>query len=155
MEYDFFSFEKKPIYEYETLLNKSVFIGCDIKTKYDEDRIVIKDDFNPKRIKHLDKNLYGVFLEPTKEHLKLLNFLEIYKNIDLFFYNKTLNEFDLTCEDNFLYLNYGLYPIDSKHILKYYPKFCYDNFFINVEHLPNYQRIKSINMMLLFPEQYK
>lgn len=151
MEHDFYSFEKNPILEYSPLEKRGVFIGCDIKSKYDENRIHIKESFNPIRINHLDRNFYGPLLPLKDEHSSLLNIFEKYKIIDLFFYNKTLNEFDLTCGDNFLYLDYGLYPIDSKHILKYFPKFSYNDFFAEDGNLPSYQRIKSINMMFLFP----
>jgi len=154
MNQDFFSFEKNPILEYSPLEKRGLFIGCEIKNKYDENRICIKESFNPTRIKHLDKMFYGVLLPLLDEHSALLNVFEKYKNIDLFFYNKTLNEYKLSCEDNFLYLDYGMYPIHSKHIVKYLPKFSYNNFFIELDDLPNYQRIKSINMMFMFPNQY-
>ena len=154
MNQDFFSFEKNPILEYLPLEKRGLFIGCDIKNKYDEDRIRINESFNPIRIGHLDKMFYGVLLPLLDEHSALLNVFEKYKNIDLFFYNKTLNQFELSCEDNFLYLDYGIYPIDSKYIVKYFPNFSYNDFFIELNDLPNYQRIKSINMMFFFPNRY-
>lgn len=151
MRRDFFSFEKSPILDYRTLDKQGVFVGCEIKTKYDEDRIRIKDKFNPVRFKHLNRNLYGILLEPTREHSNLLDILKEYYNIDLFCYNKTLNAFNLTCDDNFLYLEYGLYPVDAKYIFKYQPKFSYKEFFLEIENVPEYQKIKSVNMLFVTP----
>jgi hypothetical protein len=149
MDDSFFSFEKDPILKYKKLDSDKVFIGCFIKSKYDEDRILIKQNLNPERIIHNEKCLYGCLFDLKKNHTEAFNILEKFKGIDLFFYEKTLRKSNLSCEENFSYLNYGSYPVDSKYISEYIPNFNYENFFENNLEVPLYQKIKSVNMLFL------
>lgn len=145
--------DEPPILEYKGIHKDYVFVGCMIKSLYDEGRIEIKNNLNPKRIYHCDRNLYGILLEPDKKDQTFLNYLKHFKTIDLYSYNKILNEYSMTCDENFGYLEKGLYPIDSKHIEKYIPNFKYDYLFDDNTEIPNYQRIKSVNMLFLSPLQ--
>jgi len=148
---NFFTFEETPLLEYKNADSKKVFIGCFIKNKYDEDRIKIKNSLNPIRLKHLDKHMYGCVFDLKKNHQEMLETFEKFKGIDLFFYSKTLKKYNLTCEENFSYLNYGLYPVDSKCISEYMPNFTYKEFFDDILEIPRYQKIKSVNMVFLNP----
>jgi hypothetical protein len=72
--------------------------------------------------------------------------------LDLISYGSILKKNNLSCEENFAYLNDGLYPLDRKHIQDYISNFKYNNFFVDEEEAPIYQRIKAINMFVLIPD---
>jgi hypothetical protein len=145
--------DEPPILEYKGINKDCVFIGCIIKSLYDENRIIFKDNINPKRISHCERNLYGLTFDPQKRDQTFLNYLRYFKNIDLYSYNKILREYSMSCDENFGYLEKGLYPVDSKYIEKYMSDFKYDLLFEDNVEMPNYQRIKSINMFYLSPLQ--
>jgi hypothetical protein len=147
----FYSLENPPILEYNSIKTPTVFFGCNIKSEYDEQRIRIKETLNPKRILHCDRNLYGIFFEPNKKHSDFVRYLKHFKSIDLFGYSKILNEYSLSSEENFGYLEHKLYPVDSKYIEEYIPNFTYDYLFEDDVEMPMYQRIKSVNMFFLLP----
>ena len=71
---------------------KNYIEDCNIKSLYDEKRIVIKQELNPVRIDHCGRNLFGVIFEPIKKHLFLLKFLLDVDSLDLYSYNKFLSE---------------------------------------------------------------
>ena len=146
---EFTSYQKLPILHYSELDSKKIFIGCCIKSKYDEERIHINEDLNPKRLEHCGRYLYGAILEPYDKYEKLLQDLANLKSIDLYSYNKILMENNMSCDENFSYLEDGLYPIDSKHIRDLISDFKYEKFFVDDEESPIYQRIKAINLFLL------
>ena len=81
----------------------------------------------------------------------LKNIIDI-GDIDLFTYNKILLENNLTCNENFAYLEKNLYPIDPPYIYDYIPFLKNDSFFDDESDRPLYQRIKSVNMFFLTPE---
>jgi hypothetical protein len=143
--------ENPPKLEYKPIKKPIVFIGCNIKTEYDENRIKIKDALNPKRILHCERNLYGLCLEPDNKHASFVRYLSHFKSIDLFGYSKILNEYSLSSEENFGYLEHGLYPVDSKYINEYIPNFTYNHLFNDDVEMPMHQRIKSVNMFFLLP----
>lgn len=144
--------EDPPKKNYNKLISDKIFVGCNIKSSYDENRIKIKEQHNPQRINHCDKNFYGVLLEPSKEHLFLLKYLMNFKSFDLYTFNKILKENNLSCDENYAYLEKNLYPVDTKYIYNYIPDFKYDTFFDDSLEIPMYQRIKSINMFFLTPQ---
>lgn len=152
MNEEFLSYEEEPKKEYSKIDNIKVFIGCNMKSLYDENRIKIKEGFDPVRVNHCGKNLFGSLLEPNKKHLFLLKFLINVGHLDLFSYNKILSENDLSCDENFAYLENKLYPVDSKYICEYIPDFKYSEFFEDDLDVPVYQNIKSVNMFFLTPE---
>ena len=144
--------EDLPKKDYTKIKSNSIFIGCNVKSLYDENRIKIKEEHNPRRINHHNKKFYGVVLEPNKKHLFLLKYLTNFKSFDLFSFNKILKENNLSCDENYAYLDKNLYPVDVKYIYNYIPEFKYDKFFDDDLEIPMYQRIKSVNMFLLTPE---
>lgn len=143
--------EEPPKLEYEGIKKPTVFIGCNIKTEYDENRIKIKNILNPKRIFHCERNLYGICLDPCNKHSLFVKYLSHFKSIDLLGYSKILNEYSLSSEENFGYLEHGLYPVDGKYISEYIPNFKYDYLFEDNVEMPMHQRIKSVNMFFLLP----
>lgn len=148
---EFNLYQKLPILSYEALDSPKVFIGCCIKSQYDEERIHIEDKFEPKRIDHCGRYLYGSLIEPFGKYEDSLKDFYKIKSIDLYSYNKTLIENNLSCEENFSYLEDGLYPLDPKYIQDFIPNFKYDSFFSEEEETPIYQRIKCVNLFLLKP----
>lgn len=148
---EFNSLEEPPKQNYIPINEPKVFIGCNIKSEYDEQRIKIKENLNPQRILHCDRNLYGVLFEPDMKHSYFVKYLGHFKSIDLFGYSKILNEYSLSSEENFGYLEHGLYPVDSKYIENYIPNFKYDYLFEEDSEMPMYQRIKAVNMFFLLP----
>ena len=148
---EFSYLENPPILEYVCIKIPKVFIGCNIKSEYDEKRIKIKENLNPQRILHCGRTLYGILFEPDKKHSNFVKYLSHFKSIDLLGYSKILNEYSLSSEENFGYLEHGLYPVDSKYIENYIPNFTYDYLFENNLEMPMYQRIKSVNMFFLLP----
>lgn len=152
MSEEFLSYEEAPSQNYNKIDNIKVFVGCNIKSLYDEKRIVIKQELNPVRIDHCGRNLFGVIFEPIKKHLFLLKFLLDVDSLDLYSYNKFLSENGLSCDENFAYFGKKIYPIDSKHILDYMPNFKYNDFFVDDPNVPVYENIKSVNMFFLTPE---
>lgn len=148
---EFTSYENLPILSYEKVENPVVFIGTCIKSQYDENRISIRDSFNPQRISHCDRFLYGTILEPKKEHLLMAEKAKKVEYIDLYTYDKIISENNLSCDENFIFLEDGLYPVDEKHIDQYIPNFEYDAFFDDDPEMPIYQKIKSVKMFILVP----
>lgn len=148
---DFTSYDNLPILFYGELDKPVVFIGTCIKSQYDEDRISIRELFNPKRITHCDRFLYGTILEPKKEHLLMAEKAKKVEYIDLYTYNKIISENNLSCDENFIFLEDGLYPLDEKHIDQYIPNFQYASFFDEDPEMPIHQKIKSVKMFILVP----
>lgn len=148
---EFYSLENLPLLEYNSITTLKVFIGCNVKFEYDERRIKIKNNLNPQRISHCGRNLYGLLFEPAKKHLDFVKYLGHFKSIDLFSYSKILNEYSLSAEENFGYLEHRFYPVDNEYIKDYISNFTYDYLFKDDVEMPMYQRIKSVNMFFLLP----
>ena len=150
---EFVSYEKSPNETYEKIKNNKVFIGCNIKSLYDEDRIKIKQELNPVRIFHKNRNLYGVLLDPIAKHLSMFDNFVTFGDFDLTSYNKILSKNNLTCNENFAYLENNLYPIDSSYIYEYISNFQYYDFFEDDSYMPLHQKIKTLYVFFLTPEQ--
>ena len=71
--------------------------------------------------------------------------------IDSYTYNKIISENNLSCDENFIFLEDGLYPLDEKHIDQYIPDFQYVSFFDDDLEMPIHQKIKSVKMFILVP----
>ncbi len=143
------AFECSPKEKYDKIDKIKIFIGCNIKSEYDEKRIKIKENFNPCRIEHNFKFFYGSLFEPKENFLKTIQEIKQFESLDLYTYNKILKENNLSCDENFAYFGNGTYPIDASHILDYICDFNYDMFFENIPEIPMHQKIKSINMFML------
>ena len=148
---EFHSMENLPLLEYNSIKTPKVFIGCNIKSEYDEQRIKIKESLNPQRILHCERTLYGLLFEPDIKHSYFVKYLGHFKSIDLLGYSKILNEYSLSSEENFGYLEHGLYPVDNEYIEDYILNFKYDYLFEDDVEMPMYQRIKAVNMFFLLP----
>ena len=150
---EFLYLDELPSLEYRTINHPFVFIGCNIKSLYDEKRIESDENYKPQRIYHCEHYLYGSIFEPLKNDSDFIKYLNHFQNIDLYGYGKILNEYSMTCEENFGFLENGLYPVDPKYIRKYISDFNSKDFFVDDVQMPMYQRIKSVNMFYLLPEK--
>ena len=148
---EFFSYDTVPILSYKELTCDKIFIGCIIKSRYDEDRIQIKETMEPQRLDYGDYYLYGKLFNPSGKYRNLIESIKKYDKIDLYVYNKELSNNNLSCEENFSYFKNGLYPIDIEHISDFMEDFKYDDFFDDNSEMPIYQRIKGVNLFLLIP----
>jgi len=110
-------------FSYETPLQPSIFLGFIIKNEYDNKRLKINEDYNPKRFIRIYKEngkskmlpLYGICLELNELGKKVVNLIskqEKSYDINLLVYQNLLNECDLTCNDCYAYFKSGIYPID-------------------------------------------
>lgn len=142
------TFECPPKKKYEKNENVKLFIGCLIKSEYDERRIKINENFNPYRVEYNGNFFYGCLFEPKQKFLKTIEKIKEFKSLDLYSYNKILKENQLSCDENFAYFDGNMYPIDGSHILNYIDNFSYNMFFENIPEIPMHQRIKSVNMFI-------
>ena len=118
-----------------TIYNKTdlpkLFLGFSLKSKFDEKRLNIKSKYTPKKISHFKWTselepmfVYGVEVTPRLRYSSLLDSLQSHgrnlstvsfdKHVER--YKKLLNEYCLTCDDCYRYLNDGIYPIDIHHL---------------------------------------
>jgi len=126
------STHKYKIYNIDTL--PKVMLCVSVKSRYDENRLVIKPIYRPKHILHfqtIDRELrplyyYGIELKLQPPYLSMATEItraEIFSNRStdaqrLVDYNVILNEFDVTCNTCYGYLTDGIYPIDMSHLQK-------------------------------------
>ena len=110
-------------FSYEIPLQPSIFLGFIIKNEYDNKRLKINDDYNPKRFIRIYKQngeskmlpLYGICIELNelgKNIANLINAQEKSYGINLVVYQNLLSEFNLTCNDCYAHFKNGIYPID-------------------------------------------
>jgi len=107
----------------EIPLKPSIFLGFIIKNEYDNRRLEINEEYNPKKFFHIYKDnnksnmlpLYGICLQPNdfgNNIIKLINEQEKLYDINLVVYQNLLSEFNLTCNDCYAYFKSGIYPVD-------------------------------------------
>ncbi len=102
-----------------------VFLGIRVKNKFDENRIQIKNKYNPRLVTHFKLGykdleptyLYGVQVNVKAEYKQLIDQLN-YTHLPLSRedYSDMLSEYNLTCNDCYIYLCDGIYPLDIKHL---------------------------------------
>lgn len=141
-------FECPPKEKYIKINESKIFIGCIIKSEYDEKRIKIKEEFNPSRVSYENKCFYGCLFTPSGCFLKTIENIQKLNSLDLISYSKTLKDNNLSCDENFAYFSEKLYPVDSSHICNYMKDFNYNMFFEDIPEIPMHQRIKSVNIFI-------
>jgi hypothetical protein len=149
----------EPICEYEKIHNSTIFFGCEIKNRYDEERICIKNynDLKIKRYSYKPNNyynstpifLYGFCFDPKGEDRHLVSHLGKLDKIDLITYSNLLEKYSYKPGENFLKLTQNIYPLDPVHIEKYMTGFDVENAFIFNSDVPVFQQFTSINMYIL------
>jgi hypothetical protein len=143
--------ELPPKENYSTIDEDCLFIGTKIKNRYDEERICIKDTFEPGRYKvdGIDFLLYGLKKNISPEYKKLVNSLKLQKIYDLIGYSVALQDFSLSCNDCYFNLRPPLYPIDNHHIKKCLPEFNYEDFVCFNPEIPKFQAFTSLNVFFI------
>lgn len=144
--------------EYQPLTKGYVFIGAIIKHLYDEKRIRLNiiPEQAPSRFLYKNPNvdhttnLYGFIFPPKGEdHYLATKLKSLTKQVDVLSYNKVLQDYNYSCENNFLLLNKGIFPVDSHHIPKYIPQYSFSNIFSFSEEIPIFQQFTTIHMLFL------
>jgi hypothetical protein len=100
-----------------------ILLGFQIKNKFDENRLQIKPEYNPKRIVHFRKFIelepvffYGIEIDVKQYYKGFFNSLIGINSIEL--YQHQLKQVELSCDDCYHYCCDGIYPIDLKHLSK-------------------------------------
>ncbi len=132
-----------------------LFLGFEIKSKYDEDRLQIHKSLEPKFIRHAvksadfykDRYFYGITIEGNKLHNQLVSHLVKCSvmpkyNLNIESYIILMQEHNISTKNSYGYYDIGLYPLDNLQDV------CDDNidyslFFIN-KRVEFYQSIASV-----------
>lgn len=138
----------------------ALFIGFQIKNKYDEERLYIPEKYEPQRILQLCYNansevkartLYGIFVKPKPIANKLMGVLdELTDQMNILStnaYQTLLRNHGVACDDAYAYMFLGLYPID----LSFYKDLCYYSKFDLKTFIDpkNFQSIAALNIYVL------
>jgi hypothetical protein len=110
-------------FSYETPIQPSIFLGFIIKNEYDNQRLKINEDYQPKRFLRVYKingesqllPLYGFCLKLNGMGENIVNIISKQEQsfeINLTLYQNMLNEYNLSCNDCYAYFKSGVYPID-------------------------------------------
>lgn len=109
----------------------ALFLGFQILTEYDNQRLSIDAKYNPVKITHhCGKSLcylYGIKLTPNYHIESVFNIIKQQvkqQNLNLSVYENVLNQFGMSCKDTYRSFNPGLYPIDLDNL----KKVCNDSF---------------------------
>lgn len=117
------------IFDISTL--PKLWLGLRVKSKFDEQRIVIKQKYKPQHITHFKTQgqmepvyMYGIEIKPKTQYKQLFNILNTatfcnpaYElNEQVRRYASVLKDFNLTCETCYRYLSDGIYPVDIEHL---------------------------------------
>jgi len=143
-------------------------VGFQLKNAYDQERIRIKAKYNARDILHFQPipntqpiGFRGLKFEckpKFKSLIVTLNQLNttLNEDIDAERYKKLLSKYGLTCDECYLYLRKGVYPIDGKHIstistFKYTIEDLYNDAF-DISEIPLFQVISSFTVFILCNE---
>ena len=138
------------------------FFGFIIRNEYDQKRLKIKDEFNPKYIFHRHgKNnnemmfLYGLTENVCSEIIPYTYPLKENSNLNKEQYEAVLNQLDVQCTDCYLFLSKNLYPINSFFAHRFFntKKFRDLRYFSDMLNrdpsLASYHTISSFHLFLL------
>ena len=134
-----------------------LFYGMPCRTKLDQIKVSINEKYNPVRLYNIQRvpnsycvsYFYGSFFKVKPEYTELLENIENYSQLpspkhNLFAYKKILCMYNLHCDDNFLLLNRGIYPLSPGLREKIFDsKINFDDYFKGNEELPFYLTIAS------------
>lgn len=149
--------EEAPGLDYKPIINDCIFIGTDIKNKYDEKRICLKtvNEHSPERFvfkSYYNSDplfLYGFCFDPKQRDRFLITELKKLNTTDSISYNNLLFLYGYTCTDNFLKINKNIFPVDPNNIQRYIPDYKYEDLICFNEEIAEFQGFTSINMYFL------
>jgi len=148
----------------------TLFLGFAIKNEYDNQRLEISEDYNPKRVLFVFENnsnssdeysvlpLYGLFIDLNQQGEKLAKTLldtDLTDTLDINQYEKILSEFNFSCNDSYSYLNKRIYPIDFNHFKELTDNSLRDDnkilqHLLNLdEHKFDFQKFGSFKLLIL------
>lgn len=106
--------------KFQTITYPTFFFGFIIRNKYDQKRLSIKPEFNPKYISHKYGNhpdemlfLYGITSKVQPEMLPQIYPIQNNPNMNHEQYEAVMNCLDVKCNDCYLFLNRNLYPFNA------------------------------------------
>jgi hypothetical protein len=143
-------------------------VGFQLKNAYDQERIRVKAKYNAEDILHFlptpnsqPVGFRGLKLDYKPEFKSLIDTLNQFNTclndeINLEKYRKLLSKYDLSCDECYLYLRKGIYPVDGKCIsrlstYKYSIEDLYKDAF-DVSEVPLFQVISSFTIFILCNE---
>jgi len=103
-------------------------LGFQLKNSYDQQRLVINENFNPTDIIHfvpnepiLPKFFRGISIKIREKYLPLIRQLDAAglrpgASLSRDSYKALLKEYNLKCDNCYAYLDKGIYPIDSEFL---------------------------------------
>jgi hypothetical protein len=153
-----FSFIKKEEYPY-------CLIGFYLKNSYDQERIRVKAKYKACDVIHVQPTsqisascFRGVKLKHKQRFNSLIAALGEYNTslntkVPVDAYKKLLGDYGLTCDECYLYLKKGIYPIDGKCLqdfsdYKYSLEELYADAF-NITNIPYFQSFSSFTIFIL------
>ena len=144
-------FHLEPLEKYENFITSCIFIGTRIKNRYDEKRIEIDPLYQPRRckIKENSELFYGSAITPPEKYCSLLSKIKERKPFDFIGYSNLLNEYSLTCNQEFYKLNNFFYPIDYEHIKKIKPDFNYSSYLCLNDGSANFQSFAQPELFII------
>lgn len=141
-------------------LQPSLFLGCRIQHKYDEERISVNKQLKIKNLRLGDTFLKALSAPVDKQGIfnllyRQLNIVDDNKLTDTI-YEKLLNSFGLSSSECFSYRRAGVYPINSTHYGKFTPSsnsdllnYYYENFFDNTNVECKWQNFSYLSLFIL------
>jgi hypothetical protein len=144
-------FHLDPIEKYLPFTFSCFFIGVRIKNRYDELRIKINHDFNPLRriIEQTGDKFYGVIVKQTPEYFSVIPEIKHRKPFDYIGYNTLLNEYNLTCDEEFFKMNNFFFPIDYEHVKRISPNFNYSDYLCLNDGSADFQRFAQPELFII------
>lgn len=142
----------EPLEQYTPLLKDSVILGTRIKNRYDEKRIKIDKKYNPSRFtynKNGDK-FYGTPLTCPVKLLPLLEKLKTKRPFDLIGYSQLLEEYGLTCNNEFYKLNNQYFPVDYQHVTQFLPEYEYSSYLCLDSDSAGFQNYAQPELVIIF-----
>jgi len=148
--------------KFQKIVYPTFFFGFIIRNLYDQKRLNIKKEFNPKYLVHKygTKKEEIMFLYGLTEKVPANMLPEIYPlqnnpNMNHEQYEAMLNRMDLECSNCYLFLNKNLYPINTFYAHRFFtkPEFknlpTYGEILERDPSLPLHHTIASFQLFLL------
>jgi hypothetical protein len=145
-----------------TVTYPTFFFGFSIKNQYDQRRLKIKDEFQPKYVFHKYGTkmeemlfLYGLTTPVTPDLLPCFYPLWENPNMNREQYEAVLNPLEVDCNNCYLFLSKNLYPIETFYAHRFFTKNpfkdmqTYSQMLERDPELPLHHTISSFHLFLL------
>lgn len=145
-----------------TVTYPTFFFGFSIKNQYDQKRLKIKDEFQPKYVFHKYGTkmeemlfLYGLTAPVTPDLLPYFYPLRENPSMNREQYEAVLNPLDVDCNNCYLFLSKNLYPLNTFYAHRFFTKkpfkdiVTYSEILERDPELPLHHTISSFHLFLL------